>query len=366
MTSSITQPLAQQIVSTVKDVCGQDINFIDQSGIIFASTDQKRIGTYHEIGYKAFHTDTAIQVENDNRFTGTQRGINLPVRHNNEVLAVIGISGDPEEVKKYAHLAERITRLLIREQEVYAVSRNQEDKKHFIIHSLIGRQKADKEYLTQYLEEFKIDVTKEKRLILIRLDYRFHPGNASMMEGKLRQLFESARLSLYTFDYPNEYLAVMDQDAFQKYSFAFRQFASDYQELLKIAVGKSCSVYKLSASYQSALTAWKSISSGPESFVLFDDLTLEIILSAVDEETREEFLQKTISALSEDEISLMRVYFEHGMSLSKTCECLFLHKNTLQYRLNHIYQKCGLNPRRFQDALVLCLAVILHSKVTFL
>ena len=50
MQIKIDQSLAMQIVNTVKDVCGQDINFIDQSGIIFASTNPNRIGTFHEIG----------------------------------------------------------------------------------------------------------------------------------------------------------------------------------------------------------------------------------------------------------------------------------------------------------------------------
>ena len=39
MQIKIDHSLATQIVNTVKDVCGQDVNFIDQSGIIFASTN---------------------------------------------------------------------------------------------------------------------------------------------------------------------------------------------------------------------------------------------------------------------------------------------------------------------------------------
>lgn len=45
------------------------------------------------------------------------------------------------------------------------------------------------------------------------------------------------------------------------------------------------------------------------------------------------------------------------MSLLGTSQKLFLHKNTVQYKLNHIYQKCGLNPRVFKDAVLLYLAL---------
>ena len=45
------------------------------------------------------------------------------------------------------------------------------------------------------------------------------------------------------------------------------------------------------------------------------------------------------------------------MSLGHTSSRLFLHKNTLQYKLDRIYKKCGLNPRKFRDGAVLYLAL---------
>ena len=48
MITRISNNLAQQIVNTIKDVCSYDINFINPSGIIIASTNASRIGTFHE------------------------------------------------------------------------------------------------------------------------------------------------------------------------------------------------------------------------------------------------------------------------------------------------------------------------------
>lgn len=79
MAFSIRQNVAQQIVEAVKDVAGHDINFIDAKGIIFASTDIKRIGDYHEIGHQVI-----------------KKG---------DICAVIGISGEPNEVRKYVYQA---------------------------------------------------------------------------------------------------------------------------------------------------------------------------------------------------------------------------------------------------------------------
>ena len=92
MITHISHTLAQQIVNTIKDVCSYDINFINPSGTIIASTNSARIGTYHEIGRKAAVTGTTIEVAESDNFTGTRQGINMPLYHEDCLLAVIGIT----------------------------------------------------------------------------------------------------------------------------------------------------------------------------------------------------------------------------------------------------------------------------------
>ena len=72
MITHISHTLAQQIVNTIKDVCSYDINFINSSGTIIASTNSARIGAFHEIGRKAAVTGTTIEVaESDNCISKT-------------------------------------------------------------------------------------------------------------------------------------------------------------------------------------------------------------------------------------------------------------------------------------------------------
>ena len=134
-------------------------------------------------------------------------------------------------------------------------------------------------------------------------------------------------------------------------------FTADCGALLSIAVGKKCQLFQLSLSYQSALTALKCCRSSENGIAFFDDMTLEILLSSISKQEKNAYLQKTISALSDEERNLLQTYFEANMSLLGTSQKLFLHKNTVQYKLNHIYQKCGLNPRVFKDAVLLYLAL---------
>ena len=45
--------IAEKIVKELKGIIGKDFNYIDTDGKIIASTDPKRVGTYHEGGYIA-------------------------------------------------------------------------------------------------------------------------------------------------------------------------------------------------------------------------------------------------------------------------------------------------------------------------
>ena len=356
MNPYISKSLACQIVNTVSDLCGQNVNFIDCSGIIFASTNEERIGNFHEIGRQAAVSGKVIEVTETDRFTGTQQGVNLPVYHNHKVIAVIGITGAPDKVRSYAYLAERITNLLIREQELNQYSRRQADKKHFVIQSLVRNETDNQEYLTSCLHEFKIDLNTKKRIVFIRINKQNTITNRSILEQKIQQMFAQAHVCLHTFNYPGDFIALIEENEFEKQNYIFKLFAKEHFDILNIAVGKPTSLFQLHTSYQSAETALHSLTISSEHYVVFDDLTLELILSTITPENQKEYLAKTIAPLNEQELHLLEVYFSEEMSLAATSERLFLHKNTLQYKLNAIQKKCSLNPRKFQNAVLLYLA----------
>ena len=81
MKGQIRKSVAQQIVQAVKDVSGHDVNFIDKSGVIFASTDPGRVGAFHEVGRQVVKTGQTIEVETDGSFFGTQKGVNIPFHY---------------------------------------------------------------------------------------------------------------------------------------------------------------------------------------------------------------------------------------------------------------------------------------------
>ena len=187
-----------------------------------------------------------------------------------------------------------------------------------------------------------------------------------LSEHQIQSFFKTAGITLHTFRYPGDYLAVADNSNFSALSTVLRNFAQKHADTLAIAVGKPVPLYQLGLSLNTAETTLRSLHQPltdnicTENYAVFDDLTLEIILSSVSRKDRERNFRKNYLSSFPRMKGPSANLFSLEMSLADTAEKLFLHKNTLQYKLNHIYKKCGLNPRKFRDAVLLYLALELE------
>lgn len=360
MALSIKKDVAQQIVEAVKDVCSHDINFIDSKGMIFASTNRMRIGDFHEIGLRVIKSGKTLEVNTDDSFLGTQKGVNIPFIYKNEISAVIGISGEPEEVRKYAYLAQKITSLLLREHELELHEHNQKTQLSYVIRSLIFHDYINPDYLRKFLEKYNTDSNTNYRTVTVRLDSRYNPSNLSMIEQYIYRAFEYIGASLYSFIYPNEYILLLEADKLKKSLYVFQQLGEKQSPLIKIGIGNALPLSQQHISYQSAKIAVNSLFFN-ESLALFDDLDLEILFGNIPKDNLTFFLEKIVGKLGEKERILLKTYFSMNMSLKETADQLFLHKNTLQYQLDKIWKNTGYNPREFKDATILYIALKLIS-----
>ena len=74
----------------------------------------------------------------------------------------------------------------------------------------------------------------------------------------------------------------------------------------------------------------------------------ELLLENISEQVKVFYIEKVLGKLKPEDCELLRCYFGNDMSLQKTAQQMFLHKNSLQYRLNHIWKISGYNPRGFR------------------
>lgn len=90
----------------------------------------------------------------------------------------------------------------------------------------------------------------------------------------------------------------------------------------------------------------------------FDRMLLERLLSEIPEETAKRFAaclqdKKTSRVLNEEMLLTVNTFFEKDLSVSDTARQLYIHRNTLLYRFDKLEKATGLDPRRFEDAVIL-------------
>ena len=344
---------AKQIVETLKSICDHNINYIDINGRIYASTDEIRVGNYHDAGHEAAKTGKTITVEEDDISRGAKKGINMPIRFHGKTVAVIGITGPPDEVTKYAVLAQRITLMLLREHEMDIRDRNNQSQMQIAVRALTKNMDIDQDFLNDIFQNNDININKTGwKTIVIKAHERYHPANASLIESGIRDTFEKIGQNLHTYDYPNEYLVIAEEENLQKNMFRLQKLVDKYDRILKIGIGSTQTLRRQYISYESAGIALASLEEG-SSIAIFDEMDLQILLANVSGNIRDTYLEQTLGKLTKEDCEILRMYYDSGMSLKETANHLFIHYNTLQYRLNRIREVSGYDPRDFKQAVVL-------------
>lgn len=74
----------------------------------------------------------------------------------------------------------------------------------------------------------------------------------------------------------------------------------------------------------------------------------------------EVFRLGSIDALDDEILVTIKVFFENSLNVSETSRKLFVHRNTLVYRLDKIHKITGLDLREFDDAIVFKLALMVR------
>ncbi len=79
---------------------------------------------------------------------------------------------------------------------------------------------------------------------------------------------------------------------------------------------------------------------------------------------REVFKRGSIETLDQETLFTIQKFFENNLNVSETSRKLFVHRNTLVYRLEKIKKLTGLDLREFEDAIVFKVALMVKKYLT--
>lgn len=98
-----------------------------------------------------------------------------------------------------------------------------------------------------------------------------------------------------------------------------------------------------------------------------EEINLETALEALTKEQREKFvsgvdMRRFVKIFEDSEMMrTLDAFFANGMNVSATARALYMHRNTLMYRLKAIRKRTGLNVQSFDAAVTFKLLYIMYN-----
>ena len=119
----------------------------------------------------------------------------------------------------------------------------------------------------------------------------------------------------------------------------------------------------LKKSYQESIIALTCGRKINKKYCFYSKMDLEILLNQIEENLQKEYCNKIFSNLSKEEIKeykeIIKYYEKENGSLKMIAQELYMHVNTLQYKLNKFHEKTGLDIRKYGDFVKIKIATML-------
>ncbi|NGP46526.1 hypothetical protein G4V62_16810 [Bacillaceae bacterium SIJ1] len=368
---NISTKVAQKIVVEMKEIIQQDINYINTEGVIIASTDLDRIGTFHGGGKRVIQSERNLMIRDNDIYKGSRKGINLPVYFENTIIGAIGITGDNKEVEKYGQIIKRMTEFIIKDAYINQVKNQEKEKQRMIIEELLFNDESHDHVFTNRLQIFNIQDGIPRMVIISEILDKNSMENKEVLYKIFNDAFDSISEHFILQNTSNIIMILRDEseDALKrKLAHITREVVEKIGVNIRFGIG---TVVKYLRSVKDSFIkaqfslGWANFSA-EENYQFYSQLDIELITGHTPQEIAAEFCNKAFGQLSNEEIEeysyIIHLFEKYNGSINQVSKALFIHKNTLQYKLNKLRDKTSYDMRKYHDFVVLKIAFILNSK----
>lgn len=328
--------LAQKIVDKMMNDIPYNVNIMNEQGMIIASGDTKRIGKNHGEARRVLKHQKIFTYAQKDGLENVQPGINMPIEYRNEIIGVVGITGEPKQVKPFALLLKDATELLLEQQ---AFQENEESKAKKLTRFLFRWTQKDidtdtVENLKKEALDLNIDFYQERTVVVIKCSHH-----------DIKDLKLSAQDFHLNRSIDTQVLICHNQSAVQK--------CIDYakEKGYRLAIGMTG--VNVGRSFFEAQTALRFANLLHEDYHSYSQVQfLEKLLESHlddDDELLKKFSLLENTGLGTDLLETLLAYFKNNGDMSKTASTLHIHRNTLSYRLAKIKELIGLDPHNFLE-----------------
>ncbi|WGL90281.1 sugar diacid recognition domain-containing protein [Serratia marcescens] len=373
-TTLLAEATARQIVQRAMGIISHSVNVMDSNGVIIASGNSQRLFQRHEGAVLALAENRVVEIDRATaeHLKGVRPGINLPFSFRNQRVGVIGISGEPAEVRAYAELVKMAAEMMV--EQAALLDQHQWEKRYReeLANQLLQPQPntASLEAMAAYLG---LDLRQARIVWIVELQ----EAQPHLLRELLAELEATQRDALIAITGFNEMTLLRPASMAQgEWSLKLeRQQAQRLQNQLKhrfrvrLIVGGFYDDPQ--SAYRSSLTARATQAMAQRlklrhATLFYHDYPLPSLLCDLGEDWRAQELGRPWRTLGEQDEkgvlrSTLRHYFSQNCDQTQTAAQLHIHVNTLRYRLQRIEAITGMKINQLTDALRLYIGMLMHD-----
>lgn len=355
MQSRLFQNTLTQLKKDIKRVVG----VLDDTEAVIACTDESRIGTTVD------NILTVFDGSGDSKTVGGYTYKRIETFNKNEY--VVFCEGD-DEVAKNACGFMGVHFLTVKQYYDEKYDRNSFIKNIIVDNILPG----DVLYRTR---ELHLNIEAIRVVYLVRT----HKGMENTSMDILKSLFPDKNLDFVIRIDDNDCVVIKEfkseipkEEVLQIAENIVDTLSAE--EMLAVSVGISTvvgNIQELAQAYREARIALEvgKVFDTEKNIISYDNLGIGRLIYQLPTTLCELFLnevfkKESINVLDQETIGTIQKFFENNLNVSETSRKLFVHRNTLVYRLDKIKKLTGLDLREFDDAIIFKVAMMVNKYLT--
>ncbi len=357
----ITRQLAEEIVAQTMIRLNRNLNVMDTNGMILASGETERIEKIHEAAAQVAKSGEILWIEETDlaAWHGVKPGVNLPIYFQEKLVGVIGITGNPDELKEISTLVQLTTEMMVHQSLITSHIEWNRKRNELIFDELTSGQSLS---ATVYEQISQMGLDSNTAFITLLIELKKPSSHSRRIIEQLESQFHEQTV-IVGHSKLNEVFLLMKNDEPLKLQRKLPSLLQLLQKTTIVRIGVGVTVNSISNTRTSYLAARNALDFGKpdQSLVYFEDVELMALLKRNSKAELEKFADRILVGLNDSLCQTLVMYFACNTNSAATADCLKVHRHTLSYRLKKIHDVTGLDPSNFQDAVTLHLALTLRD-----
>ncbi len=386
--------VAQKVVKAVSGILSFPISLSDEKGYIIGSTDESRIGTLHKPSKEVLLKDDFMLFDEEKvvKLDNVFAGVAVPLKFANKTVGVLGIIGSPEEVKPHAQLIKKYVEMTWQETFHKQLKDLERETLEAFLQYVLLNEITNTTRIKQYCEMLQVRYESQYFCIVVDIGdslmnrYKRRPFSANHSKEELlhciHQAFNIGDKDICAFLNLEKMIVLKAVESDEMYGEMMQQFTEHSQSFIHML--KTYDVFDVVVSVGSLRNSLQYVhESYYEAEFLIDygkkhptnrqiysyhhwDVLLELLPKNIDDRLQQKIYDRLRPLIADENFEDLRrdflAYCEENMVISKAAEKLFIHRNTLIYRLDKIEKRTSLDLRNFQHCTLLYVALKNYEK----